>query len=103
MFYLILDCEQSRIFAQEKRKVNVEGDKKIAVHKKVSPVEQHGDETGSDILMSSGGNDGARKKNEPPRDGRDGSPSRPSRKVGGLGDPSLPIIVSTPFLKPQAA
>ena len=33
----------------------------------------------------------------PIRDGRDASPRRPSREVGGLGDPALPIIVSGIF------
>jgi len=33
----------------------------------------------------------------PNRDGRDASPRRPSREVGGLGDPALPIIVSAIF------
>ena len=33
----------------------------------------------------------------PIRDGRDASPRRPSREVGGLGDPALPNIVSASF------
>jgi len=33
----------------------------------------------------------------PTRDGRDASARRPSREVGGLGDPALPISVSVIF------
>ncbi|MEI8309376.1 MAG: hypothetical protein WCH98_01330 [Verrucomicrobiota bacterium] len=42
-------------------------------------------------------NGGARKKNDPTRDGRDGSPSRPSKEFGGLG--SLPIHLATVNVK----
>jgi len=38
---------------------------------------------------------------KPTRDGRGTSPGCPSRKVGGLGDPALPNIVSAAFLPPQ--
>ncbi|MEI6494415.1 MAG: hypothetical protein WCO94_17850 [Verrucomicrobiota bacterium] len=33
----------------------------------------------------------------PTLDGWDASPRRPSREVGGLGDPTLPMIVSAIF------
>jgi hypothetical protein len=51
----------------------------------------------SDILMSPIENSGARKTDDPTRDGGDASPRRPSREVGRLGEPSPPMMVSPAF------
>ena len=54
----------------------------------------------SDILRSPTENRGARKTDDSSRDGRDASPRCPSREVGRLGEPSLPMMVSPDFPSP---
>ena len=75
-----------------------EFDGQLAVHTKGLATTA---ETAPDILMPSRGNSGARGKDDPNPRGGDASPRRPSREVGRLGEPSLPVIVSAACAAPQ--